>query len=238
MTEFPSNPLLNCHDLQKLRSLADEFNFVLIVDDTIGNFANVNLLQSGIADVICTSLTKLFNGRGDAIGGSVIANECTAYGKRIRLHLQEFHSELELYESDASAILYNSQDFLERSSAINATAEKLADWLKDHEDVKKVYYPKFIAQPDLYVKFMNPHITANLHKPGYGGLLSLILHDNLCSKTFYDNLDCAKGPSLGTNFTLVCPYTLLGKCFHDKTFHLTIVLTKLWISVTNHSALP
>lgn len=30
------------------------------------------------------------------------------------------------------------------------------------------------------------------------------------SKAFFDTLACAKGPSLGTNFTLACPYTLLA----------------------------
>lgn len=33
LTEFPSNPLLNCHDLSQLRTLADQYNFILIVDD-------------------------------------------------------------------------------------------------------------------------------------------------------------------------------------------------------------
>jgi cystathionine gamma-synthase len=33
LTEFPSNPLLNCHDLSQLRALADQYNFILIVDD-------------------------------------------------------------------------------------------------------------------------------------------------------------------------------------------------------------
>jgi len=45
---------------------------------------------------------------------------------------------------------------------------------------------------------------------GYGGLLSVVLDEQLLSPvTFYDSLDVYKGPSLGTNFTLVCPYTLL-----------------------------
>lgn len=30
---------------------------------------------------------------------------------------------------------------------------------------------------------------------------------------FYDNLQVNKGPSLGTNFTLVCPYTMLAHYF-------------------------
>ena len=30
------------------------------------------------------------------------------------------------------------------------------------------------------------------------------------ARAFYDALPCAKGPSLGTNFTLACPYTILA----------------------------
>jgi len=29
-------------------------------------------------------------------------------------------------------------------------------------------------------------------------------------KRFFDALSCDKGPSLGTNFTLACPYTILA----------------------------
>ena len=66
-TEFPSNPLLKCHDLRRLSRLAEEFGFLLVVDDTVGNFANTDLLHSqGLrVDMVCSSLTKMFNGRGD-----------------------------------------------------------------------------------------------------------------------------------------------------------------------------
>ena len=103
MTEFPSNPLLNIPDLLKLRSLADEYNFLLIVDDTIGNFANVDLLKSGVADVICTSLTKLFNGRGDAIAGSVVVSEGGARSEELIRLMKELHggNDGDLWASDA-----------------------------------------------------------------------------------------------------------------------------------------
>ena len=210
VTEFPSNPLLNCHDLHQLRSLANQYNFALIIDDTIGNFANIDLLKSGIADIVSTSLTKLFNGRGDAIAGSIITSEVTAMGKEINSIFRKEHSETELHDSDVSAVLYNSKDFLERSTAINRSAEELADWLRQNDDILQVYYPKF-TQPKLYKKMTNRRIPENLHTPGFGGLLSIVLNQDLCPMKFYDNLDVAKGPSLGTNFTLVCPYTLLGK---------------------------
>ena len=41
-------------------------------------------------------------------------------------------------------------------------------------------------------------------------MFSVTFHDPRVSKAFFDALPCAKGPSLGTNFTLACPYTILG----------------------------
>lgn len=45
---------------------------------------------------------------------------------------------------------------------------------------------------------------------GYGGLLSVVFHDDANAVTFYDAIETAKGPSLGTNFTLTSPYTILA----------------------------
>lgn len=65
--ECPSNPLLKTADLRRIRGLADKYNFALVVDETIGGFANVDVL--GVADIIVTSLTKSFNGFADVMGG-------------------------------------------------------------------------------------------------------------------------------------------------------------------------
>lgn len=45
---------------------------------------------------------------------------------------------------------------------------------------------------------------------GYGGLLSIEFGKEEDTKKFYDNLHVFNGPSLGTNFTLACPYTILA----------------------------
>ncbi len=43
----------------------------------------------------------------------------------------------------------------------------------------------------------------------YGGLFSLTFVSLTASHAFFDVLPCAKGPSLGTNFTLSCLYTII-----------------------------
>jgi cystathionine gamma-synthase len=208
-TEVPSNPLLQCPDLVRLRELADEYDFMLILDDTIANFLNVDLLHSGLADAVCTSLTKSVSGRGDAMAGSVIANPNTVRGRWMQQDLNK-HVDLSggLYPPDAAVILHNSRDFYQRNATINANAERLADWLDAHPDVQTVYYPKLSAP--LYKQVQS-------ERGGYGGLLSMVLHPHMCQRTFFDALDVAKGPSLGTDFTLVCPYTLLAH-YHELDF--------------------
>jgi cystathionine gamma-synthase len=209
-TEVPSNPLLQCPDLHRLRSLADEYNFLVIVDDTISNWLNVDVIKTGLADAVCTSLTKLVSGRGDVIAGSIVTNPYTKGGRWMQNDIIQRldHTHGGLYCQDAKAVVQNSIDFVERNAIINSNAESLADWLFDHNDVETVYYPKHVAP--LYETVKRPD-------GGYGGLLSIILHPHMCQRTFYDALNVAKGPSLGTNFTLVCPYTLLAH-YHELDF--------------------
>lgn len=211
-TEVPSNPLLQCPDLEALRMLADEHDFCVVVDDTIGNFLNVDLLESGLADAVCTSLTKLVSGRGDAIAGSVITNPNTEKGRWMRDDMAKDTDAFGgLHEADALAMVHNSVDFPERNAQINETTERLAEFMKNHPDVETVWYPKFVA----------PLFTNYQHKDGgFGGLFSIHLDSHICQRTFYDVLDVAKGPSLGTNFTLVCPYTLLAH-YHELDFALS-----------------
>ena len=66
--EFPSNPLLRTPDLAKLRQLADRYRFSIVIDETIGGFTNVECLPC--ADIVVSSLTKVFSGDSNVMGGS------------------------------------------------------------------------------------------------------------------------------------------------------------------------
>lgn len=65
--EFPSNPLLVTPDLKRIRQLADKYDFALVVDETIGNFINTAVLDC--ADIVVSSLTKVFSGGNNVMGG-------------------------------------------------------------------------------------------------------------------------------------------------------------------------
>lgn len=47
--------------------MADKYDFVVVCDDTIGTAVNVNVIP--YVDVLCTSLTKLFSGACNVMGG-------------------------------------------------------------------------------------------------------------------------------------------------------------------------
>jgi cystathionine gamma-synthase len=72
----------------------------------------------------------------------------------------------------------------------------------NYNTVDKIYYPKYVTK-DVYDAYKRPN-------GGYGGVFSILLRNVDAARMFFDALPCAKGPSLGTNFTLACPYTLLA----------------------------
>ena len=198
--EFPGNPLLTCPNLTRIRSLADTYDFAVVVDETIGTFANVNVLP--FADIVVSSLTKIFSGDCNVMGGSAILNPQSRYYN----DLQDFaRREFEdtYWAEDVIFMERNSRDFASRIDRVNANAEAICDVLRVNPLIKTIFYPRCNESKENYE-------ACRLPNGGYGGLLSVIFHDRAQAMAFYDAIETAKGPSLGTNFTLASPYVLLA----------------------------
>ncbi|KAG6011005.1 hypothetical protein E4U21_000036 [Claviceps maximensis] len=200
--EFPGNPLLQSTDLNRLRDLSRKFDFYLVIDDTLST--SVNLILSPFCDLICTSLSKMFSGGGNVMGGSVtVAPYCR---HRVAVHAVLRYQHLDTYFShDILVMRMNSVNFASRVAASNRNAEALADRLRKHPTVDEVFYPRGSATQHLYERHMRTRREA-----GYGHLLSVRFVKPAAAIAFYDALELAKGPSLGTNFSLCCAYTLLA----------------------------
>ncbi|KAL1983082.1 hypothetical protein VTN96DRAFT_495 [Rasamsonia emersonii] len=199
-TEFPGNPLLKSPDLKRISALAQKYDFAVVVDETVGNFINVNVLPH--ADIVVSSLTKIFSGDSNVMGGSAVLNP---HGRFYNSLKATFSSEYEdnLWVEDAVFLERNSRDFVSRIEKINTTTESITAILKSSPLVKEVYYPKYSPTKSFYDSCRNPN-------GGYGGLFSVTFHTTEATIAFFDVLEVLKGPSLGTNFTLSCPYTLLA----------------------------
>jgi cystathionine gamma-synthase len=200
VTEIPANPLLHTPDLQRIHDLVRRHDALLVVDDTIATPINVDL--TAWADVIVTSLTKYVNGEGNVFAGSLVINPRSPHHGDLHALLSSSPDET-LWGGDAVVLEENSRDFVERVRRINATAEILCRRLVAHPAVEAIYHPT------------TDHTGAyeSLRRPdgGHGGLLSILPRNPAkAAPRIYDGLRVSKGPSLGTNFTLACPYTILA----------------------------
>ncbi len=198
--EFPGNPLLAGCSLSELAKLAHAFDVPLIVDDTAATYANVNVFPH--ADMVVTSLTKAFSGEGDVMAGGLAVHGSGPFGAAFVAEAACNFDDL-FWNDDAVVLERNSRDFESRVFQSNATAEALCDWLVEQPAVQSVFYPKYTMR----------EAFDELKRPGggYGSLFSIVLHNGpVNAPLFYDRLRISKGPSLGNNFSLACPYTLLA----------------------------
>lgn len=198
--EFASNPLLKSPDLKNLRRLADKYDFAIVVDETIGNFLNVHVLP--YADIVVSSLTKVFSGDSNVMGGSLVLNPHGKYFYQLKEALSVLYEDY-LWSEDAIYLERNSRDFAERNVKINNNAASVVTLFSQSPLVKHLYYPSVSSTRANYDAF-------RVEGGGYGGLLSVVFHSSKQAQVFFDTLHTAKGPSLGTNFTLTCPYTVLA----------------------------
>ncbi|MEM9283948.1 MAG: PLP-dependent transferase [Verrucomicrobiota bacterium] len=201
-TELPSNPLLRTADLAGIAPTLRTAGVPLVVDDTVATSVNVDGFR--YADIITTSLTKIFSGAGDVAAGAVIVGPGSAFATDdLRTRLADQESASPLFERDAVVLEVNSRHYRERVEATNENAAGLVDWLRKQPRIESLWHPS--------TECREYYDAVKREEGGYGSLFSMVLkggEEN--ARRFYDALSLSKGPSLGTDFSLACPYTLLA----------------------------
>jgi cystathionine gamma-synthase len=196
IVELPSNPLLRCVDLPAVAELAHARGIPLIADDTIGTGINLEALP--YADLVFTSLTKSFAGRGNVMAGCLLISPDSQWRSTL---LEAIAPRATLSDADAIALEQNSRDVNDRVPRLDANCLALAQKLEKHPAVKRVLHPKDCKNFQALKK----------RGAGDGCLLSFELHaGERNAQRVFDALRICKGPSLGTSFSLVCPYTQLA----------------------------
>lgn len=196
-----------------------------MIDDTIGSFANIDVLP--VADMVMTSLTKSFSGYADVIAGSVVLNPLSSFYPKIKpLFTSTFHNEL--FTGDAEKLLANSQDYLARTVILNRNAATLATYFarraataSPDSPIQAVLYPTTNdtganSHYDAFKRASTPEL-----KPGYGCLLSVDFKTLDAAKAFYNNAPLHCGPHLGAHRTLIVPFNSLvfGKDPEQARYH-------------------
>jgi len=170
-----------------------------VVDDTIGSAFNVDILPH--ADLVATSLTKAVSGEGDVMAGSLVWNSKLGGLTPPPAALGGIHI------SDLVVLEKNSRDFPVRMADCNANALGLARYLAGHPSIQSVWHPGLGPCP---------HYEA-LRKPdgGYGAVLSFLPRNaEKTTPRIFEKLRVNRGISLGTSYTLACPYVQLAH-YHE-----------------------
>ncbi len=200
-TEVPSNPLLKTPNLAEIAPILHQHGVPLIIDDTVATSLNVNVIQ--VADAITTSLTKSFSGEGDVAAGSLVLNPQSPFYEQFKTELPAEEEASPLFCLDASTLEINSRHFCERLMAMNENTREVIEILKNHPGINQLWHPS-VGPTEYYDR-------VKATTGGYGALFSMTLKGGEAKAAkFYDHLRISKGPSLGTNFSLACPYTLLA----------------------------
>jgi cystathionine gamma-synthase len=198
--EIPGNPLLGSADVRLISPILREHRVPLVVDDVVATPANVDL--SGHADLIATSLTKFIVGTGNAMGGALICNPKSPLYAELKPIISAQHEEL-LWGEDAVVLDAQAKGFRERMKRHNRNGLLLAERLRHHPAVERIWYPKW--------EFSEAYEAVRRKDGGWGALITFLPKNGEAkSPGIYDRLAFCKGPSLGTVFTLACPFTLLA----------------------------
>lgn len=121
------------------------------------------------------------------------------------------------FDEDAIFMERNSRNFARRVATTDANTAAICDFLHSTIDpsspasvVTQVYYPKYETRQNYDACRIQVDDSSANEDSGFGSLFSVSFRSDAASRGFFDALECFKGPSLGTNFTLACPYTVLA----------------------------
>lgn len=141
--ETPSNPMMNITDLRACAELAREKGLLLIVDNTFLSPYLQNPLELG-ADIVVHSGSKFLSGHNDTISGFVC---CAARenGERIRLLAKTTGGVLAPF--DSWLVLRGIKTLSVRMERQQSNAQQVAQWLKGHRRVTRVFYAGLEEHP-------------------------------------------------------------------------------------------
>ena len=203
ITEVPTNPLLLCVDMKRLNSLCKKYNIPLVVDSTLATPYNINL--NDYADIYVESLTKFASGNADVLMGAIILNQKS---KLSHMNVEFFKHCDKAYIKDIQRMAFEIKDYEKRVKTISSNTKTLVDYFKKCSYIDKIYYCLNSENEFEYKQIMKDDNS-------YTGLISVTFNKSF--ETIYDNLNFAKGPSLGTEFTLLMPYTYLAHYDYIKS---------------------
>lgn len=157
--ETPANPALAITDIRAVAELSHAAGAVCVADNTFATPYNTRPLALGV-DVVVHSATKYLGGHHHLVLGAVAGPE--RFLPAWREQLRVFGGCADPFS--AWLLLTGVQTLGLRVERQNATAQALAEFLRAHPRVERVYYPGLPDHPG--------HEVARRQMRGFGGVLS------------------------------------------------------------------
>ena len=159
--ETPSNPLMQVTDIKKMVNIARKYNLLVIVDNTFLTPFYQRPIELG-ADIVIHSGTKYLGGHNDALAGFIVTKN-KEIGERIIYISKTIGANLAPF--DSFLIERGIKTLAIRMERINDNAIKLANYLKDLKEVKKIYY--------VGLKNHKGYEINKSQATGFGGMISI-----------------------------------------------------------------
>jgi cystathionine beta-lyase/cystathionine gamma-synthase len=168
--ETPTNPLMNIVDISACVAIAREHKLIVAVDNTFASPYLQNPLDLG-ADIVMHSVTKYLSGHSDVVMGALVMND------------EKLYQELFFLMNSCGAVPGPQDSFLVlrgiktlhlRMERHCLNGRKIAEYLKAHPKIGKIYWPGFTDHPN--------HAIAKKQMRDFGGMLSFTLKDDSLDK--------------------------------------------------------
>ena len=137
LIESPANPLMEITDIRAISDIAHEKGLTVIVDNTFMTPYLQKPIELG-ADIVVYSATKYLAGHSDLVAGLVVV---TTEELKERVAFLQNSKGAVLPPFDSWLLIRGIKTLGVRLDRHVANAEKIAAWLDENSDVKKVYYP-------------------------------------------------------------------------------------------------
>lgn len=161
--ETPTNPMLTIIDIEAITKVAKANNILSVVDNTFASPYLQNPLDLG-ADLVMHSVTKYINGHSDVVMGALVGKD------------ELLHEKLAFLQNSCGAVPGPQDCFLVlrgiktlhlRMERHCENGRKIAEFLRSHPKVDKVYWPGFTDHAN--------HDIANKQMKDFGGMMSFTL---------------------------------------------------------------
>ena len=170
--ETPTNPTMQIVDIEACATIAKEHKLMLAVDNTFASPYLQNPLALG-ADIVMHSVTKYLGGHSDVVMGALVVND-----EKIYTELAFIHNSCGATPGpmDSFLVMRGIKTLHLRMERHCYNGRIIAEYLKTHPRIEKIYWPGFIDHPN--------HLIAKKQMKDFGGMISIVLRGASIEETF------------------------------------------------------